>query len=215
MPTEATAAPPREPVGKTRAGKDREEQLIRVAAKMFYDRGYDGTTLQDVANELGLLKGSLYYYIESKDDLLYAVVARQHRSAMALVEECGALDAPPEERLRAFIRGYARSLDRDHIFVSVYLREMERLSPERRKLIVDERRDYVQWVVDLLDECKATGVFRQDFDSEIVMRGILGMLNTAYRWFNPRGKHSSEKIIDEFAQLIFHGLAVQDRPGVS
>ena len=209
----ATAAPPRQGVGRTRAGQSREQQLIRVAAKMFFERGYDATTLQDVADELGLLKGSLYYYIKSKDDLLYAVIDRQHREAMALIERCSKLDLPPEERLRELIRSYASSLENDRIFVSVYLRELNRLSPERRKVLALERKKYAQWVVDTLKECQKRGTLRRDFDPEIVTQGILGMLNTAYRWYRPSGAHTPEEIIGELLGLIFRGLEPDSASG--
>lgn len=191
---------------KTQAGQQREEMLLATAARSFYERGFDATTLQIVADQLGLLKGSLYYYIRSKDDLLYAVIMRQHRVAMGLVERCRALDVPPRERLLTFIRDYARSLDEDHVTVSVYLREINRLAPERRKVVVEERRGYVQWVVDVLREGQATGDFRADMDPWITAQGILGMLNSAYRWYRPSGPKSAGEIIEEFANLIFGGI---------
>jgi AcrR family transcriptional regulator len=197
---------PGEPVGKTRVGRDREEQLITVAARMFYDRGYDATTLQDVAEELGLLKGSLYYYIKSKDDLLYEVILRQLRSAMALLDECEAADGPPEERFARFIRGYVRSLDEDHIYVSVFLRELNRLSPERRKVVVDERKRYVDWVVGVVAEGQQTGAFRDDLDPTIACQLILGMLNSTYRWYRPAAGRPASVIIEELLKLVTGGI---------
>jgi AcrR family transcriptional regulator len=191
---------------KTQAGQHREEMLISTAARSFYERGYDATTLQIVADELGLLKGSLYYYIRSKDDLLYAVIMRQHRSAMALIERCKALDASPRERLLEFVGDYARSLDEDHVFVSVYLREINRLGGERRQTIVEERRAYVQWVVDVLREGQAAGEFRADLDPEIAAQGILGMLNSAYRWYRPSGPRTAAEIVGEFVKLLLDGV---------
>lgn len=192
---------------RTQLGNEQQERLIAVATKMFHDQGYDATSLQEIAETLGLLKGSLYNYIGSKDDLLWEVILRQHKATMALVERCRAMvDASPTERLRAFARGYAPSLKNERISVAVYQRELVRLSDARRKTILQEREAYVTFLQDLLDEGIASGDFRADLDSELACQGILGMLNSSYRWYRPRRDLTPERAVEGLLDLVLRGV---------
>lgn len=191
---------------RTRPGKAQQERLIAVAARMFHERGYDATSLQDIAEELGLLKGSLYHYIATKEDLLWAVILKQHQASMALAERCREMQGTPMERLDAFVQGYAASLRNERDSVSVYLREIGRLSKARRKIILDEREEYVAFVRELLDEGVAAGQFRKDMDSALVAQGVLGMLNSTYRWYRPRAKGSPTRVTTELLELIVRGI---------
>ena len=193
---------------RTRPGKAQQERLIKVAARMFHERGYDATSLQDIAEELGLLKGSLYHYIASKDDLLWAVIFKQHQSSMALAQRCREMRGTPTERLQEFVRGYAVSLRNERDSVSVYLREIGRLSKARRTIILDEREQYVTFVRELLDEGVATGEFRQGMDTALVAQGVLGMLNSTYRWYRPRSKVSPTKVTNELLEFVLRGVHV-------
>jgi len=192
---------------KPRAGNDQEQRMINAAAQMFYEKGYDATSIQDVADKLGLLKGSLYHYIKSKDDLLWAIILRQHQSALALAERCRTLSGTPRERLTAFIEGYVGSLDKEHVFVSVYLHDINRLSADRRRTVTHEREAYTGFVVDVLSEGRETGEFRADLDPVLSANAILGMLNSTYRWYRPGTKFSSKAIIAECLAIILHGVA--------
>jgi AcrR family transcriptional regulator len=193
---------------RTRPGKAQQERLIKVAARMFHERGYDATSLQDIAEELGLLKGSLYHYIASKDDLLWAVIFQQHQSSMALAQRCREMPGTPMERLQEFVRGYAASLRNERDSVSVYLREIGRLSKARRTVILDEREQYVTFVRELLDEGVAAGEFRQGMDTALVAQGVLGMLNSTYRWYRPRSKVSPTKVTNELLEFVLRGVHV-------
>ncbi|WP_127128942.1 TetR/AcrR family transcriptional regulator [Georgenia sp. SYP-B2076] len=189
------------------ARSDREQALVDVAVRQFRSRGYDATSLQEIADELGLLKGSLYHYINSKDDLLWAVILRQHQSILDLVATCKAIDGPADVRLAALVRGYARSLRDDRDFVSVYLRDVNRLSPERRERIITERDRYMTYVVGLLTEGRDGGVFRSDLDPDLSAQGVIGMLNSVYQWYRPEGPATPEQIIEEMLRLIIGGIS--------
>jgi len=191
---------------RTRPGKAQQERLIVVAARMFHERGYDATSLQDIADELGLLKGSLYHYIASKDDLLWTVILQQHQVSMALAQRCREMQGTPLERLTEFVSGYAVSLRNERDSVSVYLREIGRLSETRRTMILAEREQYVAFVRELLDQGAAAGQFRKDMDTALVAQGILGMLNSTYRWYRPNSKVSPTRVTSELLELILRGV---------
>jgi TetR/AcrR family transcriptional regulator, cholesterol catabolism regulator len=193
---------------RTSIGRDREEQLIEVAARIFHEQGYEAASLQEIADEVGLLKGSLYYYIKTKEDLLWAIVMRPHVAAMALVDECSKMDAPPTERLRWFVASYASMLAKDKIFVTVYLSELDRLSPERLTIIRRERDRFITFMVDLIEEGQRAGVFRTGGNSEVLALAILGMLNASVRWYGARRPHSPETVIESILLLVSSGIVL-------
>jgi AcrR family transcriptional regulator len=191
---------------RTSIGRDREEQLVEVAAQMFQRNGYEATSLQEVADEIGLLKGSLYYYIKTKEDLLWAIIQRPHTAALALVEECRAMEVGPAERLRWFIDAYARLLAKDRIFVTVYLHELERLSPARLETIRSERAGFIAFLAELISQGQQSGAFRAGGSAEVLALAILGMLNASVGWYRGRRPHRTDEIIDSILLLVSSGI---------
>jgi TetR/AcrR family transcriptional regulator, cholesterol catabolism regulator len=191
---------------RPRSGNAQEQRMVEVAAQIFYERGYDATSIQEIADRLGLLKGSLYHYISSKEDILWTIILRQHQTALALAERIREMDASPDVRLRQFIEGYTESLEKDHVFVSIYLHDMNRLSPERREKIVSERQEYTNLVMELLAEGKRAKVFRGDLDPYLSSQALLGMMNSAYRWYRPGGSTSAGQVTGECLKLILSGV---------
>jgi TetR/AcrR family transcriptional regulator, cholesterol catabolism regulator len=193
---------------RTSIGRDREEQLIEVAARIFHEQGYEAASLQDIADEVGLLKGSLYYYIKTKEDLLWVIIMRPHAAALALVEECTKMEAGPAERLDWFVKAYASLLSKDRIFVSVYLRELDRLSPARLKIIGRERDRFITFMVDLIEEGQRAGVFRTGGSAEVLALAILGMLNASAGWYGARRPHSVETVIESILLIVSSGVVL-------
>jgi TetR/AcrR family transcriptional regulator, cholesterol catabolism regulator len=191
--------------GRRRAGSDQEQRLLSVAARMFKERGYDATSVQEIADEVGLLKGSLYHYIRSKDDLLWAIIMLQHRSYLALAQRCRDMTGSPVDKLTAFIRGYAESLEKDYVLVSVYLHELNQLSPDRRMQVIREREIYSDFVRNLLAEGIVGGEFRSSLDPGIASSVVLGMLNSVYRWYRPGGQYTPQRIVEECLTIVLHG----------
>lgn len=175
---------------------------------MFHERGYEATSLQEVADEIGLLKGSLYYYIKTKEDLLWAIVLRPHTAALALMEECSAMDAPPAGRLTWFITSYLSLLAKDRIFVTVYLNELDRLSQARLETIRTERAKFIGFVTDLIDEGQRTGAFRPGGSAEVLALAILGMLNASVQWYRGRRPHRTDEIVESIILLVSSGIVL-------
>ena len=84
--------------------KKRDREVLDAAARVFYERGYSDASVQDVADELGILKGSLYHYISSKEDLLFRLLDGTHAEVSRILDEVSALDLPPLERLHEYVR---------------------------------------------------------------------------------------------------------------
>jgi AcrR family transcriptional regulator len=186
--------------------KRRDRQILEAAAHIFHERGYADTSVQDVANAVGLLKGSLYYYIESKEDLLFRVLQDVHAQAKQILDVVPEMDVPPLERLAAYVRGHVEFNLRNIEKVAVYYHDFSQLSPDRREEIVATRKRYEEFVIALIEEAQAAGEVDPDLDAHVATYSVLGMLNWVYTWYRPGGKVSISDFADLVAEIVVGGL---------
>ncbi|MBP2366519.1 TetR/AcrR family transcriptional regulator [Pseudonocardia parietis] len=191
-----------------RADDGRWQELLDIAARIFARKGYKSTTLQDIADEFGVLKGSLYHYIRSKDDLLFEVVHSVYEEGLANLRAVAGADLDPVERLRAVVRGHVVYLIDNLVETTVLLHEFDQLSDERRARM--PIRDYQTLIADLVAEAKADGRLKPDVDPQLAALAVLGATNWVYRWYRP-GARSPEEIADQYADLLVDGMLLPDR----
>jgi AcrR family transcriptional regulator len=206
----------RQPPGRTqRRGpsrrKPREErwsELIDVATQVFYEKGYDAASLQDIADRLGILKGSLYYYIQSKEDLLYDVISDVHREGLANIKSLAAADGNALQRLRGVIIGHIEYECRNFTKTAVFLHELQALTPERQAEVIGGEHSYRGVFADLVESGQREGLIRAEVNSKLAALSILGSTNWVYRWFKPDGEFTARQIGEQFADMTVPGLAV-------
>lgn len=209
----------RQPAGRSarRTGgerKPREErwaELIDVATQVFYEKGYDGASLQDIADRLGMLKGSLYYYIQSKEDLLFDVISAVHREGLEVVRSRAELPGDPLEKLRAVIVGHVEHTCRNLVKTAVFLHELSALPEERRAEVLGSEHAYQGVFRDLIEQGQRDGLVREDLDPRLAALSILGSTNWVYRWFRPGGAFGPEQIGAELAEMAIRGIAAQSQ----
>ena len=181
----------------------RRSELTRQAARLFAEKGYHGTSIGDLAEALGVQKGSLYHHIASKQDLLYETM-RDGADAFH-----AALDAIPEElpvvekirlALRAHLGVVAEQLD----VATVFVREWRYLEGERRDEIVRERRRYEERIRALFREGRELGELRTDLDDATAALLALSAANWAYTWLKPG--YDTAELADRFFALLFDGM---------
>src|ERR671926_494390 len=181
----------------------RREELTRAAARLFAEKGYHGTSVGDLADALGVQKGSLYAHIESKADLLWEV-AREGAAAFH-----AALDAVPDEgpvldRIRAALRGHLRVVAEQLDVATVFTREWRYLQGERREQFVAERRRYEERVRALFREGRERGDLRTDLDDGAAALLALSAANWAYTWLRPGS--DTDALADRFTALLLDGM---------
>ncbi|GAA4711323.1 TetR/AcrR family transcriptional regulator [Pseudonocardia yuanmonensis] len=206
----AGSAVPEEPAPPRRRRKQhsRRQEVLDTAARMFFERGYEATTTQDIGAALGLLKGSVYYYISSKQDLLFELIQQYHEDTRSYFAEILESDGSAVDKLRELITvdtaHTARNLERSTLF---YL-EWRSLPLERQAVIIEERAQHEHAVQKWIVEAQAAGRIRPEVDPKIASFAIFGMVNSVYRWFTPGGRKSAEEIGEDFADLVLGGLLV-------
>jgi AcrR family transcriptional regulator len=197
----ASAAP-----GAPKAPKKRDREVLDAAARVFYERGYSDASVQDVADELGILKGSLYHYIDTKEDLLFRLLQETHDEIYEILEAVAAFEGLTAlERLEIYIRRQVEYNMDNLLRVSVYYHDLERLNEERRKAIVARRREHERWVVALIEEAQAAGTADPNLDPKIAARCIFATIIWTYRWFK-KGRDGREKVASTCAAFALRGV---------
>ena len=180
-------------------------ELRKVASNLFKEKGYHGTSMQDIADAVGLYKGSLYHHIPSKEHLLFLVVSSAlEQTAQSLASICE-LDVSPLEKLKRAISHHVHYSVSYQSDLSVLLEDTKHLSPSYRREIVAQQHRYEQHFGEILEEGMRLGVFRE-MNVRMATFSILGMCNWIYRWYSPAGPMSPDEISDFFFDFVYHAL---------
>src|SRR5262245_45109365 len=183
------------------------EEIIAAAAKVFQTKGYHAATVQDIADAVGLLKGSLYHHVKSKEDLLYLIVKEPIARIYERMTDIVASDLPASAKLRSAILAHLEALDRHYPHLFVYLHEREEMKRHFREQFKLSPKQYERCWQQILREGVKSGEFRPDLDVPVGSYGLLGMMNWLYKWYNPRGRLGVREVAHQFSTLALAGLA--------
>jgi AcrR family transcriptional regulator len=188
------------------------DDIVSAAAKVFRTKGYHAATVRDIAEEVGILKGSLYHHFASKEELLYLVVKEPIAQMYRAIAEIAAADLPATDKLRRAISAHLEAFDRHYPHLFVYLRERESVKRRFREMIGFSPKEYYRCWQQILLEGVENGEFRSDFDIQVTSYGLLGMLNWSCEWYDPQGRLSIQEVAEEFTALALASLAANDPP---
>jgi AcrR family transcriptional regulator len=181
----------------------RRAELTRIAARLFAEKGYQGTSLADLAEELGVQKPSLYHHIASKEDLLWEVASEGAAAFHAALDGVPD-DRPTVERIRLALRAHLGVVGGQLDVATVFVREWRFLSGERRERFVAERRRYEQRIRDLFREGVEGSELRTDLDVATAALLFLSAANWAYTWLRPGG--DTDALADRFYAVLLDGM---------
>lgn len=194
--------------GRSRAksGTDRRQEIVEAAASIFMAKGYEATSIQDVADAVDILKGSLYYYIKSKDDLLYEVIQEVHVRGLENLDSQRDTTASAVDRLHTFVYRHV-TFNAQHLAkMTVFFHDFRSLSADRRQIIIEERDRYDTFVREIITQGIEEGVFRADVDARLAAFSILGSINWIYQWYRPDGPRPIDEIANELATLAVNSV---------
>jgi len=187
---------------------EKEDQLLEAATHLFKEQGYHSTSMQELADAVGMQKGSLYYYIAGKEDLLRRLMERVTSFMAAQIDEIYASDLPPARKLHWALENHAVIM-MDHLdLVAVYLNEYRNLPPEHLVEALTVRKHYEQVLMQIVEDGIASGEFRA-VNVKMAVFGMLGMLNWTHQWFSPGGSFSSNEVATTLADFALHGLTLR------
>jgi AcrR family transcriptional regulator len=195
-------SPVKNPPGESR------RDILRAAARLFQERGYDATSMQDIAGALNFSKAALYHHFESKEAILFQIM----NYGMDIFEEkvlhAAASIADPEQRLRACIRLHIELVlggrDRE---ITVILHENRTLPAEAGRHINARKKRYVVYLGDLIATVHThRSLARPAVEPQVAAFALLGMINWMYQWYRPEGALSQNEIVRQFTDLFFRGV---------
>lgn len=180
------------------------EKVLQIAAKLFTERGFDGTSMEDLSKKLGITKSAIYYHVSSKDELLKLAVDRALDGLFAVADEAEALPGRAIERIEYLVRGSVRVLAEQLPYVTLLLRVRGNSKIEREALA--RRRDFDHFVSELVAEGVKEGDIRPDIDPALSSRLIFGMVNSLIEWYRPRRGSDGTDIADTVVALALDGV---------
>jgi TetR/AcrR family transcriptional regulator, cholesterol catabolism regulator len=192
------------------------QEILRTAARLFQQRGYDATSMNDVAAALKLSKGGLYHHFESKDEILFHIMTH----AMQITEErvinvvrhldparsdAASMDIT-EERLRTLIRLHIEVVlspeDRE---ITVMLHENHPLPPALRRKINARKKDYLHFVENLVADVQRKRGTRSSVTPRAAAFALVGMINWIYQWYKPDGPLTGDALVQQYTDIFFRG----------
>jgi TetR/AcrR family transcriptional regulator, cholesterol catabolism regulator len=186
---------------------DSRQEILRTAARLFQQRGYDATSMNDVAAALKLSKGGLYHHFQSKDEILFEIMNHAMEMTQERVIAPVRSIADPLDRLRALIRLHIEVVlsprDRE---ITVMLHENHPLPPALRKRINHRKKEYVHFVESLIADVQRSRAAKTAVSPRAAAFALLGMINWIYQWYKPEGELQANNLIPQFTELIFGGI---------
>jgi AcrR family transcriptional regulator len=182
---------------------------IRVeAAALFSERGFNGTSMADLAKAVGITKSSLYHHYRSKQALLSEIIELTVNRVTPLVQEVADMDLPVGERLRRAVVLHTVEAIRDQDAIACFIEEGRYLAPDFMTTHVANRDSYEQVFRDMFEEGIESGEFIEQ-DAGVAVKAVLGMCNSVVRWYRPDGGHTPSEIANEFADFAVRGATAR------
>jgi AcrR family transcriptional regulator len=197
------------PLRRGRPGYD-VASVLAVAVEVFNERGYDRTSMRDLADRLGIAKSAIYHHVAGKEELLRLALDRALAGLSAAADRARVLPAPAIERLEHLIRSSVDALEAELPYVTLLLRVRGNTEVERAAL--DQRRAFDRFVAELVAQAVRDGDIRPDVDAMITARLLFGLVNSLVEWDRPARRAEGGPLADALCAMVFDGLRTRRGP---
>ncbi|HEX4108465.1 MAG TPA: TetR/AcrR family transcriptional regulator [Solirubrobacteraceae bacterium] len=195
------SSPPANPALRARYDR-RRAQVVAAAARVFAERGYHATSMQDLIEATGLTAGGLYHYISGKDALLVAICDELMEPLLEQAHEIVAEPAPADVHLRELVRAWVAHVERSRDHMLVFMQERHVLERDPRwRHVRRQRKEFEELLADVLERGEREGVLRFA-DRGLALRALLGMVNHTPQWYRPNGRLNVSEIADGYLDLL-------------
>ncbi|GHO84456.1 TetR/AcrR family transcriptional regulator [Dictyobacter formicarum] len=183
-----------------------QKVIVETAAELFAQRGFGATSLNDIADALGVTKVALYYHVKNKEEILRLVYLTVLNIAEEPLRRIVESDLTPREKLHQAIEHHIAITANTSPAVTVFYREQAHLTGPFAREIALREKDYERYFEQIIQEGIAQQTFKPGFDSKIVTFGLLGMCHWLSHWYQPAGRYTPQQIATMFITLIENGL---------
>lgn len=180
---------------------NRREDLLRVCARLFREKGFDGTSTRDISQAAGMHSGSPFYHFKSKQEMLVAVMEQGLTQGLQHLEAVAAMRLAPAEKFRKLVRAHLETICGDgHDFIPVMLYDWRSLTPANRRRVIALKDRYDALWQKVTDELQAQGVMNGD--PQLARLFTFGVLNWTARWYRAGGRKSLDEIAEEASGFL-------------
>ncbi len=184
--------------------------VLAVAVEIFNERGYDRTSMRDLADRLGIAKSAIYHHVTGKEELLRLALDRALAGLAAAADRARVLPAPAVERLEYLVRSSVEVLEAESPYVTLLLRVRGNTEVERAAL--DQRRAFDRFVAELVAQAVRDGDIRPDADAMLTARLLFGLVNSVVEWYRPVRRADTRSLADAVCAMAFDGLRTRRGP---
>lgn len=182
------------------------DRIREAAIQLFGERGYPVIGMRDLSEAVGILPGSLYSHISSKEDLLLDIVVSGITAFIDVIQPVVDSDLPADEKMREAIKAHMRVLAQQVDQTRVTFHQWQYLGDENRAKAVEVRQQYENLFIKIIDDGVAHDSFRRSPHHRLPVLMIAGILGSATEWYRPEGRNSAEEMADAIADQILTGL---------
>jgi AcrR family transcriptional regulator len=194
--------------GAVRAGSERREEILAIAAELFAERGFAATTVREIGDAAGILSGSLYHHFDSKESMADELVHELLDRVLAAYRRIAATNDDPERALRGLVREAFSAIATDRATVAVMVNEWNLFTqyPRFAYLRGIEEETERLWV-SVIERGVAAGVFRAGLDPRMLYRLLRDAIWVSVRWYDPAGVDTADQIADSYLAVLLDGIA--------
>jgi AcrR family transcriptional regulator len=198
--------PPKPRLRRGRADANRRDALLRVCARLFREKGFDGTTIRDISKAADMHSGSPFYHFKDKQAMLVAVMEQGLVEGLRKTETVMALELPPREKFERMIRAHLDTIfGRGNDFIPVLLYDWRSVTPANRARIIALRDRYDELWQRMVDALAAAGLLRGD--RALARLLVLGAINWSAKWYRPGGRATLDQLARTAVELFLHAPA--------
>lgn len=197
----------RRPKGSPALASERREHLVKLAAELFAEKGFQATTVRNIADEAGILSGSLYHHFDSKESIVDEILSTFFDQLMAADRAAIARGGDPRETITELVKVAFGTLEPHRAAITVLQNDWNYLKSMDRFQYLIKAEDEVEeiWVTSIR-QGQQTGLFRDDMDARLTYRMIRDTIWVAVRWFQPGGPFNAEDLSDHYLKVLFDGI---------
>ncbi|MET8410065.1 TetR/AcrR family transcriptional regulator [Streptomyces sp. NPDC005195] len=192
------------------ATPQRRREILGLAAEVFAEQGYNATTVRRIADQAGMLAGSLYYHFDSKESMLEEILRTFLDELWDGYDTVLAAGLGPRETLEALVTESFREIDRHRAAVAIYQKESRHLAAQQRfAFLAESQRNFEKAWLSTLERGVAAEAFRSDLDIRLTYRFVRDTVWVAASWYRPGGQHSPEEIARQYLSMVLDGISVR------
>jgi AcrR family transcriptional regulator len=185
------------------------EEVELVIARLFASRGYHSTSMRDIARELVMNQSSLYYYVDSKEDILFKIMNDAMDKALGTLEKICISKIPPERKLKEVLGFYTRYYAGDQERETLLVNEIKSLGEDYRSVLIEKQRRYVHLIRSILEDLAKTGRMKQ-IHPTVATFAFFGMVHYTIKWYRRDGSIGIDGLAESFVEIFTGGILAED-----